>query len=330
MSKRKSIYPYEQWKEKQLRVVEDCYENTNGAGEKTFFSILCSCARWYPEHIEEFAYEFNVKKCFPPFSEDEVKHKIEDALKQTGNYHVEKHKEVKLNEKLIGFVLKRAKERMGKEAPEDFLSKRSPVNVSKVDSLTFLRSIFREGEHVFITDVMKRVDPYMLLRMEKNMEHCPELDQISRNNNEGVWYVSNPVAGIGMSKNGWVTYRSECNITDYRYCVVESDTVAQDEWISILVTLCLPFAAIYSSGGKSIHSLIYIGADTPEKWKAEVKIIKNCLVELGADPQTYNLSRLTRLPQCLRGNTGEMQKLLYLNPAPEPLKIMEQPERKEN
>ena len=171
MSKRKSRYTYEQWKEWHLSRVENCYENTNGVGEKTFFSILCSCARWYPEHIEEFACEFNVKKCFPPFSEEEVRHKIEDALKQAGNYHVEKHKEVKPNEKLIGFVLKRAKERMGEEAPEGFLSKRSPMDVSKVDSLTFLRSIFREGEHVFITDVMKRVDPYMLLTMEKNMEH---------------------------------------------------------------------------------------------------------------------------------------------------------------
>lgn len=331
-------YPYKQWKEKQLSRVEDCYENTNGAGEKTFFSILCSCARYYPEHVEEFAAEFNEKKCFPPFSEEEVEHKIEDALKKAGNSHVDEHKEVKLNEKLKDFVLKRAKERIGEEAPEDFLSKRSPVDVSKVDPLTFLKTIFRDGEYAFIADAVTSKDAYELLRIEKNMEHCPELDEVSMNNSEGVWYVSNPVNGVKMTKNGELTYRSdkkgtyrsECNITDYRYCVVESDTVAQEEWISILVTLCLPFAAIYSSGGKSIHSLIYIGADTPEKWKAEVKKIKPYLVELGADPQTYNLSRLTRLPQCLRGNTREMQKLLYLNPAPAPLTIMEQPERKEN
>lgn len=322
-----SRYPYEQWKEKQLTVVEDCYEDTNGKGEKTFFSILCSCARYYPEHVEEFAAEFNEKKCFPPFSEEEVRHKIEDALKKAGNYHVEKHKEVKLNEKLKDFVLKRAKERIGEEAPEDFLSKRSPVDVSKVDPLTFLKTIFRDGEYAFIADAMNSREAYKMLKVEKNVEYCPELDEISRNNSEGVWYVSNPVNGIKMTKNGKDTYRSECNITDYRYCVVESDEVPQDEWISILVTLCLPFAAIYSSGGKSIHSLIYIGADTPEKWKAVVKKIKTYLVELGADPQTYNLSRLTRLPQCLRGNTREMQKLLYLNPDPKPLKIMEQPEK---
>ena len=330
-----SRYPYEQWKEKQLRVVENCYEDTNGAGEKTFFSILCSCARYYPEHVEEFAAEFNEKKCFPPFSEEEVRHKIEDALKKAGNPHVEKHKEVKLDEKLKDFVLKRAKERIGEEAPEDFLSKRSPVDISKVDPLTFLKTIFRDGEYAFIADAMNSREAYKMLKVEKNVEHCPELDEISRNNSEGVWYVSNPVNGVKMTKNGELTYRSdkngtyrsECNITDYRYCVTESDEVAQDEWISILVTLCLPFAAIYSSGGKSIHSLIYIGADTPEKWKAEVKKIKTYLVELGADRQTYNLSRLTRLPQCLRGNNGPMQKLLYLNPDPKPLKIMEQPER---
>ena len=43
MSKRKSIYPYEQWKEKQLREIENCYMNTNRARKMTYFSILYTC-----------------------------------------------------------------------------------------------------------------------------------------------------------------------------------------------------------------------------------------------------------------------------------------------
>ncbi len=330
MNKRKSQFTYEQWKEKQLRVVEDCYENTEGRGEKTFYSILCTCARYYPKHIVEFAQEFNAKKCFPPFSEEEVEHKIEDALKQSGNFHVVRHREVKANEKLINSILERVKARIGEETPKDFISKKSPVDVSKVDALTFLKTVFREGEYVYIADVQASAKPYLMLKIEKNMECNPELDMISRYNMEGVWFVSNPVNGIEMLKpdgKGY-TYRSKCNITDYRYCLVESDTVSQDDWALVLTSLCLPFAAIYSSGGKSIHSLIYIGADTPEKWKAEVDAIKPYLIELGADRQTYNISRMTRLPQCVRGNTGEMQELLYLNPDPKPLIIMDQVERR--
>ena len=325
IKKKKSKFTYEQWKEKQLRVVEDCYENTGGRGEKTFYSILCTCARYYPKHIVEFAQEFNAKKCFPPFSEEEVAHKIEDALKQSGNFHVVRHREVKANEKLRNSILERVKAGIGEESPEAFISKRSPVDVSKVDALTFLKTVFREGEYVYVADVQESAKPYLMLKIEKNMEYNPELDMISRCNKEGVWFVSNPVDGVGKPKqDGKYTYRSMCNITDYRHFVTESDTVSQDDWALVLTSLCLPFAAIYSSGGKSIHSLIYIGADTPEKWKAEVDAIKPYLIELGADRQTYNISRMTRLPQCVRGNTGEMQKLLYLNPDPKPLIIMDQ------
>jgi hypothetical protein len=47
--------------------------------------------------------------------------------------------------------------------------------------------------------------------------------------------------------------------------------------------------------------------------------MKPILVTLGADPKSLSAVRLTRLPGCRRGD--QLQKLLYLNPAPRPKPI---------
>jgi len=38
------------------------------------------------------------------------------------------------------------------------------------------------------------------------------------------------------------------------------------------------------------------------------------LCTLGADPKALTAVRLSRLPQCMRGETGKLQELLYLDP----------------
>jgi hypothetical protein len=85
-------------------------------------------------------------------------------------------------------------------------------------------------------------------------------------------------------------------------------------WLAALAQLPLKIAAIYTSGGKSIHALVRLDASTKAEWDAVRDKIKPILVPLGADPAAMTAVRLSRLPQTLRGKAP--QRLLYLNPQP--------------
>jgi hypothetical protein len=86
----------------------------------------------------------------------------------------------------------------------------------------------------------------------------------------------------------------------------------------------LRIAAIYSSGGRSVHALVKIDARTKAEWDSEREAMKAALVILGADAGAMTAVRLTRLPGCYRGTGrgrpgsigGNLQKLLYINPDP--------------
>jgi len=125
--------------------------------------------------------------------------------------------------------------------------------------------------------------------------------------------------GIRAKKN---SRRSEEAITSWRYAVVETDQADRQLWLKALVQLPLPISAIYSSGGKSIHTLVYVQADSKREWD---RIIRHelgpILICLGADPGALSAVRLTRLPNCRREQTGQRQELFYLDDDPDAVAI---------
>jgi len=87
-------------------------------------------------------------------------------------------------------------------------------------------------------------------------------------------------------------------------------------WLNFLAQLPLPIVAIYSSGGKSVHALVKIPAQSKEHWDRFKRVMIDTMVTFGADPKAMSAVRLTRLPGCMRGSRE--QKLIYLNPSPDP------------
>ena len=146
-----------------------------------------------------------------------------------------------------------------------------------------------------------------------------------RGNPEGVWFLSNPVNGRWtLNDRGRKSRRSRQNVTSFRHMVVESDKVSADLWLAVLVQLPLSIVAIYTSGGRSIHALIRLNATSKEQWDERADLLKPSLITLGADEKAMSAVRLTRLPGCERVETGQMQRLLYLNPSSDGTPIHEQ------
>ena len=82
----------------------------------------------------------------------------------------------------------------------------------------------------------------------------------------------------------------------------------------------LPVVALIDSGNKSLHAWIRVpDVHTFEEWKIKIeqKFFEQCLKPLGIDTACKNPSRMSRLPGCIRKETGRWQRLLYLNPEAE-------------
>ena len=321
--------PFPDWQTKQLREIPNCYADGTGAGEYRFFSILKTCARKYPEHLDAFAVRFNAEKCFPPFTGSEFIHKINDARSKAGvpgssnasarGWNVHK---AEFEPQMVSRMVRS----IAAAVTADFLWWRSPIVPDAMSPTSFLKALYKEGEKIFVTDTFNRKKPSELVTVAPVM-YCPTLEHIASNNKSGVWFLPNPVSGQWVQSDSGRSMRCEAALTTWRFCLLESDKVSEADWLKILCSLPLPVSAIYRSGGKSVHVLIKIDAASAEDWKAKVAPLKDTLTPLGVDSKAMRVSQLSRLPQCLRTDKGRWQTLLYLDPEPDGVPIIKKPLR---
>ena len=102
-------------------------------------------------------------------------------------------------------------------------------------------------------------------------------------------------------------HRSNNDVLASRFLVVESDTLAKPQAISVFQWLrgVLPLRAVVDTGGKSVHGWF----DYPQAAQlAELKVV---LPKLGCDPKMFTPSQPCRRPGGLREN-GNYQRLLWL------------------
>jgi hypothetical protein len=135
----------------------------------------------------------------------------------------------------------------------------------------------------------------------------------------GAWFLCNPVDGLihfnpRLCKD---SRRSEESVTSFRYGVLECDHEPKEVWfpiwLKILVSLALPIVSITDSAGISAHALVRGDCESKADWDAWKRDVLLPLVEIGACDGSLSAVRLTRLPNCYRGD--HLQRLLYLNPA---------------
>lgn len=122
--------------------------------------------------------------------------------------------------------------------------------------------------------------------------------------NGGAWIRFNPLDGNGV-KNA--------NVTDFRYALVESDTMDIEKQNAIIRELELPVACLVHSGGKSLHAIVRIDASNYEEYRKRVDYLYNVCQKNGlkTDNQNRNPSRLSRMPGVMRN--GKKQYLIDTN-----------------
>lgn len=186
-----------------------------------------------------------------------------------------------------------------------WLASRAVQDPCLVTSAQFLSYLYRPNEKVLVFTNNKSQGDAVWPK-----------DKIPDRGPHGVWFLAQPVDGEyhANPRQGTMSRRSEEAVVSWRYFVIESDKANLKQWLGAIVQFPLRIAAIYSSGGRSVHALVKIDARTKGEWDKEREALKNALVVLGADAGAMTAVRLTRLPGCWRGRC--LQKLLFLNPDP--------------
>lgn len=120
----------------------------------------------------------------------------------------------------------------------------------------------------------------------------------------GAWIRFNPLDGKGVKNE---------NVTEYRYALVESDSLSLAEQEEMFRRFELPIAAMVYSGGKSIHAIVHIDANDEATYRQRVLKLYDFLENNGVtiDRQNQNPARLSRMPGVTRN--GNRQRLMAVN-----------------
>lgn len=120
----------------------------------------------------------------------------------------------------------------------------------------------------------------------------------------GAWIRFNPLDGKGVKNE---------NVTDYRYALVESDSMPIEQQNAVMRELELPIAVLVYSGGKSVHAIVKIDAPNYDEYRRRVDFLYKVCKESGLDidKQNRNPSRLSRMPGVMRN--GKKQFIIDKN-----------------
>jgi len=209
-----------------------------------------------------------------------------------------------------------------------WLWERSPKRPETQNAFSFLAHLYRDGEKIHLFDFMEAKTPTQTITISHPMDcRAPASIRAGGQHGLGIWYLCNPVDGEWHHnpRLNTMSCRSEESLTAFRHVVLESDEAPFDQWLAFIVQLPIRVAAIYSSGGRSIHALVRLDAANKKEFDATIAPLKRPLKVLGADPACLSAVRLTRLPGCWRPEKNGFQKLLYLCPNPPDVRLADLP-----
>jgi hypothetical protein len=233
-----------------------------------------------------------------------------------------------------------------------WLARRSPIDPKTATFEDFFSALYEPDERVLIFTRFTSQGDFLWwvgkggfrLGEREGVKAVPS--DLPRKARCGVWFLANPVDGKwhpskylekGQRK---LSRRAESAVTSFRYLVLESDELTPEVWLRVLVPLRLPIAAIYTSGGKSIHALVRVGADAKPEWDMVRNELSPLMTAVGADGAAMSAVRLTRLPFTLRMGSEKKdgtyvpwqvpgkQELLWLDPEPNGRAMINKPIRR--
>ena len=183
-----------------------------------------------------------------------------------------------------------------------------PADFDPVKQITaFLEAVFEPDEYVgYVTEVYKHdgvLSPTRGAYDRTAGQLCEALRGCGGdigavlgdyNRKAGAWVRVNPLDGKGVK---------DANVADYRYVLIESDSLPVERQNALMRELELPIATLTYTGGKSLHAVVRVDAKDRDEYRKRVAYIFDVCRKNGLDidKACRNPSRLSRLPGFERG-----------------------------
>lgn len=183
--------------------------------------------------------------------------------------------------------------------------------------ITYLETLFDSTENVaYVTRSWEKDGKYIPTRgcvdrtagqLIEQLNKCKgDIGSVLGDYNEavGAWIRFNPMDGKDVKNE---------NVTDFRYALVESDSMDLEKQNAIIRELELPVACLVYSGKKSIHAIVRVDAADYAEYRKRVDYLYTVCKKNGLeiDQQNKNPSRLSRMPGVMRN--GKKQFLMDTN-----------------
>lgn len=193
----------------------------------------------------------------------------------------------------------------GEAEPVAQPASRDPVQ----EIITYLRARFEPDEYIgYVTSVYEDTETGKLSPTRGNYDRTAGqiIDLLEKCGGDigsvlgdadiraGAWIRVNPLDGNGIKDE---------NVTDYRYVLVESDSLPIEQQNALMHDLELPIVTLTHTGGKSLHAIVRVDAASREEYRQRVAYLFDVCEKNGLhiDKACKNPSRLTRLPGFRRG-----------------------------
>lgn len=183
--------------------------------------------------------------------------------------------------------------------------------------IKYLETLFEAAENVgYVTESWVKEDKFLPTKGAWDRTAGELIEKLSGckgdigsvmgdyNPEAGAWIRFNPLDGKGVKNE---------NVTDFRYALVESDSMSIDKQNAIIRELELPVACLVYSGKKSLHAIVRVDAADYLEYRKRVDYLYNVCKKNGLDidSQNRNPSRLSRMPGIMR--KGQKQFLIDTN-----------------
>jgi len=305
-----------------------------------------------PEEAYPLMQEYNAR-CAPAWREHELWHKLRSALSIAGGkprgYLVSGNNaergsmpeyvapKRKVAVEYDAEALKRLV-RPDWKIDKEWLRSRSPIDPKTCEPGAVIDALYSPEDFIMVFGAMKSPGDFMRWRggwFELGRVPDEKSRRISRfpeGTREGMIFLIQPVDGKWHPVAGEkrMSRRKSKSVVSYPKLLLESDKAPPWEWLNAMCQQRLPIAAISQSGGRSIHVLLHIGADTKDEWLGCVEQVRDTMAKMGCDSQALGNPLVNmRLGNVFRegkmkggqfepfGHGTQLQRLLYLHPRPE-------------
>ena len=149
---------------------------------------------------------------------------------------------------------------------------------------------FIEDRYVPKSGIFRRTAGNILGDLKNGFENAG----IKQSSEAGALIRFNPLDGDG---------ERDANVTEFRYCLVESDSDSIEKQYALYLAMQLPIICLVFSGGKSLHAIVRIDAGKDHSlYKKRVDFVYEFCEKNGlhVDKNDKNASRYSRMPGITR------------------------------